>query len=162
MMKVSNSLIDSLLYISDHFKKRQLLKAEEVWYKNCAHDKSYMIDYISDLVESEPAWHPSPRPDFSLTSEQTDRIRQEATEKLEALVKVVNSKLRSDKHNYNSDEEILNNGRFKKHKTRTRGGNRYRFCSALPCPVLPCPALRCPSRPCPALPFPALPCLYAP
>jgi len=95
-----------------------LLKDEKNWYEKCARDKNFMINFISDLVEKEDPWHPSPRPDLTLTTEQTDKIRDEAVKRFEIAQKEAMARCQSEKHNFSAGEEILSNGRFKQPKKR--------------------------------------------
>ena len=83
-----------------------------------------MINFISDLVENENPWHPSPRPDLTLTTELTDKIRDEAVKRFEIAQKEAIARCQSGKHNFSEGEEILSNGRFiqlKKRKVITEG-----------------------------------------
>ena len=77
-----------------------------------------MINVISDLVEKEDHWHPSPRHDFTLTTEQTDKIRDEALKRFVIAQKEAMARCLSEKHNFSAGEEILSNGRFNQPKKR--------------------------------------------
>jgi hypothetical protein len=106
-------------YEAGHFSQRQLLTSEYDWYANCA-NKDYMVDFISDLVGRAPAWHPSPRPNFSLTSEEAIKVQEEATARFLRAKEEALALCMSQKHSFGADEEIVSHGKFKQLKKVSR------------------------------------------
>ena len=92
-------------YEAGHFSQRQLLTSEYDWHANCA-NKDYMVDFIPDLVERAPAWHPSPRPNFLLTSEEAIKVQEEATARFLRAKEEALALCMSQKH-------IVSHGKFK-------------------------------------------------
>ena len=106
-------------YEAGHFSQRQLLTFEYDWYANCA-NKDYMVDFISDLVDRAPTWHPSPRPNFSLTSEEAKKVQEEATARFLRAKEEALALCMSQKHSFGADEEIVSHGMFKQLKKVSR------------------------------------------
>ena len=143
-----------------------MLRKEFDWYTKIVTEEDFSVNSIAEIQERAPKWHPSPRPNFSLTSEETQKIQEDATRRFERCKAEVIDLCTSEKHRFSETEEILTTGKFNRRKYSTdnqnQGTSKYRAlpcpCTALPYSVLSCPAMPCPVLPCPALPCPALPC----